>query len=196
MSKISRAVAELIWGVKKEYITSYKKLVDLSEQMIDTVKVRVYKEDKNISLPTYSKNGDACMDVTATSIEYDKDKNRFICHTGLHFSLPEDYEIEIRPRSSNTKFRVIISNAPGTLDSGYRGEMLIIFTPIDIPLLEDYFDSPLDNFPYKAGDRIAQILVRRRERIIWEEVETLEDLGSTDRGIGGFGSTGGIEKEK
>lgn len=188
MSKISRAVAELIWGVNKEYITSYKQLVNLAEEAIDNVNVKVYRDNDKAVLPAYSKDGDACMDVTAISIEYDSERNRFICHTGLHFELPEDYEMIIRPRSSNTKFRVVIANAPGTLDGGYRGELLVIFTPLDA--------DDISSFPYKEGDRVCQILVRRREKIHWVEVDSLEDLGSTDRGIGGFGSTGGIEKEK
>lgn len=77
----------------------------------------------------------------------------------------------------------MILNAPGTLDGGYRGEMLVIFTPLD-----DTVDITTD-FPYSEGDRVCQILVRRREKIIWSEVESLEDLGYTERGDGGFGST-------
>lgn len=187
MSKISRAIAELIWGVNKEYITSYKKLVDMAEEAIDNVNVKVYRDNDKAVLPAYSKDGDACMDVTAISIEYDDKRNRFICHTGLHFELPEDYEMTLRPRSSNTKFRVVMANAPGTLDGGYRGELLVIFTPLD---LEDK-----DSFPYKEGDRVCQLLVRRREKIHWVEVNSLEELSSSERGAGGFGSTKGIQKE-
>lgn len=187
MSKISRAIAELIWGVNKEYITSYKQLVDMASESIDKVNVKVYRENDKAVLPAYSKDGDACMDVTAISIECDDKRNRFICHTGLHFELPEDYEMELRPRSSNTKFRVIIANAPGTLDGGYRGELLVIFTPLDA--------DDISSFPYKEGDRVCQLLVRRRERISWVEVDSLEELSSSERGTGGFGSTKGIQKE-
>lgn len=187
MSKISRAIAELIWGVNKEYITSYKQLVDMASESIDKVNVKVYRENDEAVLPAYGKDGDACMDVTTTSIEYDDKRNRFICHTGLHFELPEDYEMELRPRSSNTKFRVIIANAPGTLDAGYRGELLVIFTPLDA--------DDIGSFPYKEGDRVCQLLIRRRERISWVEVNSLEELSSSERGTGGFGSTKGIQKE-
>lgn len=187
MSKISRAIAELIWGVNKEYITSYKKLADMAEEAIDNVNVKVYRDNDKAVLPAYSKDGDACMDVTAISIEYDDKRNRFICHTGLHFELPEDYEMTLRPRSSNTKFRVVIANAPGTLDGGYRGELLVIFTPLD--------PEDKDSFPYKEGDRVCQLLVRRREKIHWVEVNSLEELSSSERGTGGFGSTKGIQKE-
>lgn len=187
MSKISIAIAELIWGVNKGYIKGYKELVDTAFEMIDTVNVKVYRENDKVTLPAYGKDGDACMDVTATSIEYDSERNRFICHTGLHFELPKDYEMELRPRSSNTKFRVILANAPGTLDAGYRGELLVIFTPLDA--------DDISSFPYKEGDRVCQLLVRRRERINWVEVNSLEELSSSERGTGGFGSTKGIQKE-
>lgn len=148
---------------------------------LDECKVKVWREDETVKLPTYAKQGDACMDVYVYSIE-NKNDGRVVYHTGLHFKLPEDYEMEIRPRSSNTKTMAIMQNAPGTLDEGYTGELLIVQRSILLP--RESLCS------YSVGDRIAQILVRRRERIIWEEVNTQEELGYTERGIGGFGSTG------
>lgn len=65
---------------------------------------------------------------------------------------------------------------------GYRGELMIVHRSIDSPFV------PFNE--YKVGDRVAQILVRHREQIIWDEVETIEELGETERGAGGFGSTG------
>lgn len=148
---------------------------------LDECKVKVWREDETVKLPTYGKDGDACMDVYVHSVEK-KDNGRVIYHTGLHFALPEDYEMEIRPRSSNTKTLAVMQNAPGTLDEGYRGELLIVHRQIDDP-----YNSCSE---YGIGDRVAQILVRRRERIIWNEVKTQDELGTTDRGKGGFGSTG------
>ena len=148
---------------------------------LDECKVKVWREDENIKLPTYSKEGDACMDVYVYNIEH-KDDGRIVYHTGLHFALPEDYEMEIRPRSSMTKTLAIMQNSPGTLDSGYRGELMIVHRKIDNPTVS----YPL----FKPGERVAQILIRRRERIAWNEVNTFEELGDTDRGKGGFGSTG------
>ena len=148
---------------------------------LDECKVKVWREDETVKLPTYAKPGDACMDVYVHSIEY-KDDGRVVYHTGLHFKLPEDYEMEIRPRSSNTKTLAIMQNAPGTLDEGYRGELMIIHRQID--------DPSNSCSEYDVGDRVAQILVRRRERIIWNEVKTQEELGNTERSDGGFGSTG------
>lgn len=148
---------------------------------LDNVEVKVWREDKSIQLPIYAKEGDACMDVYVHSIEY-KDDGRVVYHTGLHFALPEGYEMEIRPRSSNTKTVAIMQNAPGTLDQGYRGELMIVHRDITYP-----FDS---HSYYGIGDRVAQILIRRREQIIWNLVSTKEELGATERGEGGFGSSG------
>lgn len=148
---------------------------------LDECKVKVWREDETVKLPTYSKEGDACMDVYVHSIEY-KDDGRVVYHTGLHFALPEDYEMEIRPRSSNTKTLAVMQNAPGTLDQGYRGELMIVHRQID--------DPANSCSEYGVGDRVAQILVRRRERIIWDEVNTFKELGDTERGENGFGSTG------
>lgn len=221
MSKLSKAIANAIIEFNYDLLTPdglFKKL----EQEIDNVSVKVWREDKTIPLPTYGKEGDACCDVYAKSIEYDKDKDRFIVHTGLHFALPDTYEIELRPRSSNTKTDVYIPNSPCTVDWGYRGELLVIFKNrtsrqlIRIinnfshafnNILKRYQHEDATNFiiyarqefdklnekegcPYVEGDRVCQLLVRRREKITWDEVETLEELGSTERGEGGFGSTG------
>lgn len=217
MSKLSKAIANAIIEFNSGLLTQ-DELFEQLEQDIDNVSVKVWREDKSIPLPTYGKEGDACCDVYAKSIEYDADKDRFIIHTGLHFALPDEYEMEIRPRSSNTKTDVYLPNSVGTLDSGYRGELLIIFknrTNIHLARcvednliairqvkhitnrIEEVTDDcmkelkqVMNGFPYKTGDRVCQLLVRRREKITWDEVETLEELGSTERGTGGFGSTG------
>lgn len=217
MSKLSKAIANAIIEFNAGLLTQdelYQKL----EQDIDNVNVKVWREDKSVPLPTYGKEGDACCDVYAKSIEYDSDKDRFIIHTGLHFALPDEYEMELRPRSSNTKTDFYMPNSPGTLDWGYRGELLVIFknrTNINISrsveytinavrqlshvtndireLTDDainYLAELFKNFSYKEGDRICQLLIRHREKITWDEVETLEELGTTERGTEGFGSTG------
>lgn len=150
-------------------------------QQLDKCKVKVWRESEDVKLPVYSKDGDACMDVYVHSIER-KNDGRMIYHTGLHFRLPEDYEMEIRPRSSNTKTFAVMQNSPGTLDEGYTGELMIVHRNIEHP------GEPLTD--YNVGDRVAQILIRHRERIIWDEVSTQEELGETERSSGGFGSTG------
>lgn len=147
---------------------------------LDECKVKVWREDDTVKLPTYAKPGDACMDVYVHKVEF-KDDGRIVYHTGLHFALPEHYEMKIRPRSSITKTLAIMQNAPGTLDQGYRGELMIVHRDIESP------KSGIAH--YSVGDRCAQILVCRREEIIWDEVKTKEELGITERGDGGFGST-------
>lgn len=158
-------------------------------------RVLCWREDKSVPLPTYQTDGAACCDLHIQSIEIKG--YRMICHTGLHVALPEGYEMEIRPRSSLTKTRLIIANSPGTVDEDYRGEILVIFEGIDNIMFHTYYNNYINNgvlndlyFPYGIGDRCAQLLIRRYEEIGWHEVENLEDLGETKRGFGGHGSTG------
>ena len=179
MSKIPYVLADAVYyaATTPDDGTLYDTLVKMFDTL-DHVGVNVYREDETVKLPVYSKQGDACMDVYVHSIE-EKD-DRVIYHTGLHFRLPKDYEMEIRPRSSNTKTMAVMQNAPGTLDEGYTGELTIVHRRID----------GWNEAEYNVGDRVAQILVRRRERIVWQEVTTQEELGVTERGNGGYGSTG------
>ena len=121
---LDTALRMYLAGTSKEDVLNF---MNQQVELNDIVPVRVYREDKRIPLPVYGKEGDACCDVYATSIEYDETKDRWIVHTGLHFALPDEYEMELRPRSSNTKTELYVPNAPGTLDWGYRGELLIIF---------------------------------------------------------------------
>lgn len=221
MSKLSKAIANAIIEFNSGLLTQ-DELFDKLERDIDNVSVKVWRKDKSVPLPTYSKEGDACCDVYAKSIEYDADKDRFIIHTGLHFALLDGYEMELRPRSSNTKTDVYMPNTPGTLDWGYRGELLVIFknrTSRQLIRIISTFGNAFNDIvtrvkhenaynsiicvrqefnklikkegcPYVEGDRVCQLLVRRREKITWDEVETLEELGTTKRGTEGFGSTG------
>ena len=208
-------------GTSKENVLAY---LEEQDELNKTISVKCWRENKNIPLPTYAHDGDACCDLYAQSIEYDVSKDRYIVHTGLHIALDEDYECELRPRSSLAKTEYYIVNSPGTIDEPYRGEIMVIFKARTNKLLINdvinnlikgfdlldideskcirYCDiviklknnkSELDKinkFPYKVGDRIAQILIRKRTKIEWQEVDKLEDLGETDRGQGGYGSTG------
>ena len=221
---LDTALRMYLAGTSKDDILTF---MDEQVELNNNVSVKVWREDKRIPLPKYCKEGDACCDIYCKSVEYDSDKDRYIVHTGLHFALPDEYEMELRPRSSNTKTEFYVPNAPGTLDWGYRGELLIIFKGRTNKYLASAFKELKDTvrfmlgiknhsldkcsqdfdrvsceFPYRPmtddfeGDRICQLLVRRREQITWEEVETLEELGSTERGEGGFGSTGGDGETK
>lgn len=175
MSKIKNVLAKAI-SLASEQPMSYNEAIELLND-IDTCKVKIWLEEGAI-LPKYAHKEDACMDLFVKNIEFDG--GRIIYHTGVHVALPEDYEMEIRPRSSITKTKAIIQNSPGTVDEGYRGEIMVVCRRID------RYEDP----SYFKGDRVAQLLIHRRERIVWDEVESLEDLGTADRGSNGFGSTG------
>lgn len=182
MSKLSETIAQAI-----EYCSYCNDRSHIYEQALnilsrlDKVEVKVWRESEDVKLPTYAKPGDACMDVYVHSVEA-KDDGRIVYHTGLHFKLPEDYEMEIRPRSSNTKTTAVMQNSPGTLDEGYTGELMIVHRCMGKP-----YAAVAE---YSVGDRVAQILIRHRECVSWNEVNTQEELGNTERGVGGFGSSG------
>nr|DAG74789.1 MAG TPA: deoxyuridine 5'-triphosphate nucleotidohydrolase [Caudoviricetes sp.] len=175
MSKIRSVLAKVI-SFASEQPMSYNEAFELLDG-IDTCKVKIWLEE-GAKMPKYAHEDDACMDLFVKNIELDS--GRIIYHTGVHIALPEDYEMEIRPRSSITKTKSVIQNAPGTVDEGYRGEIMVVCRRIDS------YDDP----SYSIGDRVAQLLIRRRERIVWDEVRSLDELGYADRGDGGFGSTG------
>lgn len=208
-------------------------------------------------LPTYGKEGDACMDIYPIYCERDNCYDRFIYHTGLVFAIGEnciigdtnengdvlDYnkklvpnEMVLRPRSNLTKSDFYMPNSPGTLDWGYRGELLIIFKNrttnklvesinllcngvetlvnnitinnknkenvirFDIKLAKislNELSNSINTPPYNCDgkDRCAQLIIKSAERIIWEEVESIKELGETKRGNKGFGEgTGGAAK--
>ena len=102
---------------------------------------------------------------------------RVLVPTGLFISLPEGYEAQVRPRSGlAAKKGITVLNSPGTIDADYRGEIKVILVNLS-----------QEPFLVEDGERIAQMVVARHEQIQWEQVEVLDE---TDRGDGGFGSTG------
>ena len=192
------------------------------------LKVKIKKLVPEAVIPAYAKDGDMGMDVTATSVEYDRELDCFVYHTGLAFELPKGYGMLIFPRSSNRKTNSYMANHVGILDSGYRGELLLCYKYKDSVLSilssfrSDKFieriannletqdvkrlamaliktsndiindDLQLNDFmrnfaPYKAGDRIGQIVIVPYPTIEFEETDTLSE---SERGAGGHGSTG------
>lgn len=128
-------------------------------------------------LPSYAHEGDAGMDVRSVEDAEIAPGSRALVHTGLVMILPRGYEAQVRPRSGLAlKHGVTVLNTPGTIDEGYRGEVGVI--------LANFGDAP---FAVKRGDRIAQIVVAPVTRA--EIVET-DEVDGTERGGGGFGSTG------
>ena len=145
------------------------------------MKVNVKKLDSNAVIPTYAKHGDAGMDLTAVSKEYDEHGN--VCYgTQLAFEIPNGFVGLLFPRSSNTKKDLILGNSVGVLDSGYRGEVVLKFRPV-MPLERDIEFGPRE---YEIGDRIGQIVIMPVPQI---EFNVVDELSATDRGVGGFGST-------
>lgn len=142
------------------------------------MKVKIINHSKH-ELPTYKTNASAGMDLMAnidTSIIL-KPLERALVPTGLHIELPLDYEAQIRPRSGLAiKKGVGVLNAPGTIDADYRGEIKVILVNLSN-----------EDFIIEDGERIAQMVVAAHEKVEWEEVEKLLE---TERGAGGFGSTG------
>jgi dUTP pyrophosphatase len=141
------------------------------------MKVKVVRTDKELPLPRYQKQGDAGMDLYSATTDALSPGERKIIPTGLKIAMPEGYEAQVRPRSGLAiKHGISMVNAPGTIDSGYRGELGVIL-----------INHGQETFPISKGDRIAQIVFKQVERAEFEEVE---ELDSTDRGSGGYGHTG------
>ena len=142
------------------------------------MKVRIKKLNELAVIPTYAKDGDAGMDLVATSI-ISTTSTQITYGIGLALEIPKGFVGLIFPRSSVRKTRLMLSNCVGVIDSGYRGELQATFNKINQ-------DSVSEN-DYKVGDRIAQIMIIPHPSIEFEEADALSD---TERGEGGFGSTG------
>ena len=128
-------------------------------------------------LPSYAHEGDAGMDVRSVQALTIQPGRRALVKTGLVAEIPSGYEIQVRPRSGLAfKHGVTVLNSPGTVDSGYRGEIGVI--------LSNFGDEP---FPVSVGDRIAQLVV---SPVTQAEISETSDVSSSERGEGGFGSTG------
>jgi len=129
--------------------------------------------------PSYETSGAAGMDLRAELNEpvILKPLDRAIIKTGLFIALPVGFEAQVRPRSGlAAKKGITVLNSPGTIDADYRGEIGVILVNLSN-----------EDFIVNNGERIAQLVIAKHERINWEEVETLSE---TKRGSGGFGSTG------
>ena len=143
------------------------------------MKVKFKKLNKNIETPQYATEQSAGMDlravldkpVTLRSLE------RKVVMTDLSIALPRGFEAQVRPRSGlAAKHGITVLNTPGTIDADYRGNIGVILVNLST-----------EPFTINNGDRIAQLVVSKHERVEWVEVD---DLDETSRGSGGFGSTG------
>ncbi len=144
-----------------------------------TVDVLVTRLDPDLPLPAYARPADAGADlVAATSVELQPGE-RAVIPTGIAIALPDGYAGFVHPRSGlAARCGLTLVNAPGTIDAGYRGEIRVILINLD----------PREPVQVARGDRIAQLVVQRVERAVFEVVDALPP---SERGTGGHGSTGG-----
>lgn len=148
--------------------------------MNNPISVRIVNTSAN-PLPSYATSGSAGMDIRANLIESIvlKPLERVLVSTGLFMELPEGYEAQVRPRSGLAiKHGITCLNTPGTIDSDYRGEVKVILVNLSS---EDH--------EINHGDRIAQMVIQKVDRVEWLLVE---ELTETIRGEGGFGHTGKV----
>jgi dUTP pyrophosphatase len=142
------------------------------------MKVRIKKLNESAVIPSYAKSGDAGMDLVATSIISETD-TQITFGIGLALEIPFGFVGLIFPRSSVRETRLMLSNCVGVVDSGYRGELQATFNKVN--------QNSIAENDYKVGDRIAQLMVIPHPYVDFEEVN---ELSNTERGEGGFGSTG------
>ncbi|QOD59790.1 dUTP diphosphatase [Polaribacter haliotis] len=140
--------------------------------------VQIINKSKHAT-PNYETEGAAGMDLRANISEAItlKPLERAIVKTGLFIALPVGFEAQVRPRSGlAAKKGITVLNSPGTVDADYRGEIGVILVNLSN-----------EDFVINDGERIAQLIIAKHERVNWKEVEVLNE---TERGSGGFGSTG------
>ncbi|MBW7634733.1 deoxyuridine 5'-triphosphate nucleotidohydrolase [Bacillus licheniformis] len=164
--------------------------------------VNIKRLSPDAKIPQYAHASDACFDLVAAEDVIIEPEETALVKTGLAFEVPEGYEMQIRPRSGitlKTKLRVQL----GTVDAGYRGEVGVIvdnISPLNMEVPFDYgpimvtgeiyrMNGELPQFSYiiRKGDRIAQAVIKPVEQAAFTEVA---ELGDSDRGAGGFGSSG------
>lgn len=144
----------------------------------DLLKVKIQKLNSLASIPGYTRQGDAGMDLKATESMLLKPGERACVGCGFALALPEGYGAFVLPRSGlASNHGISIVNAPGLIDSNYRGEIKVILVNLDSK----------ESFEISVGDRIAQMVIMPVPTIDFEEVSTLDE---TERGAAGFGSSG------
>ncbi len=138
------------------------------------MKVKIKSLHPDARMPQYAKSGDAGMDLYAVDMHWDKHGN-FVYRTGLAMEIPEGHVGLLFPRSSISKTPHHLRNSVGVIDSGYRGEIMV------------KFGGQTDPRTYDVGDKVAQIIILPYPQV---EFELVDELSESDRGSGGFGSTG------
>lgn len=143
--------------------------------------LKVVKLVENAVLPSYAKDGDAGMDMTAISVEFpskDSFSDLVVYGTGIAVEIPKGYVGLLFPRSSIKDKDLVLANSVGVIDSGYRGEIKFAFK-----------ETCANPSRYHIGDRVGQLVVVPISNVVLQQV-SFEELSDTSRGICGFGSTG------
>lgn len=144
---------------------------------MEEINVKIWREANTIKIPEYATPGSSGVDLCSTMYCMIKPGEQSLIPTGIKLAIPEGYEAQIRPRSGLAlNHKITIPNSPGTIDADYRGEVMV--------LLKNNGDEP---FTLRFGDRIAQMVFVPVARAKFEPVKSLDE---TQRGAGGFGSTG------
>ena len=143
------------------------------------LEIPVVRSEDDLELPAPAKPGDAGVDLrSAVDVVLPAGGGRALVRTGLSIAIPDGYAGFIHPRSGLAlKHGVTVLNTPGLIDSGYRGELMVLLVNTD----------PSKDFEVRRGERIAQLVIQAYERVAFTEVDELPD---SERGLGGFGSTG------
>lgn len=130
--------------------------------------------------PEYAKVGDSGFDLRCTEGGTLKPLERMLVPTGLYFELPHGYELQVRPRSGlAAKHGITVLNTPGTVDTGYRGEIKVILVNLSN-----------ETFTFEKGERVAQAVIASRVSSDFGELIEVAEISESERGSGGFGSTG------
>ena len=146
--------------------------------------VKIKKLSELAVIPAYGKPGDAGMDLTCTSVELDANGN-YVYRTGLAIEIPKGFVGLLFPRSSNANKSLMLTNSVGVIDSGYRGEIMFKYKP-NYQFFLTEVDKRHDKI-YNVGDRVGQLIIMPYPEVVWNVVD---DLLESERGDGGFGSTG------
>ena len=145
---------------------------------MDAITVLVKRLDESLEMPEYAHPGDAGLDLHAAENAVLRPFERRLVPCGISVAIPDGYAGFVLPRSGlAAKHGISIVNAPGLIDSGYRGEVKVILVNLDAH----------EDFAISKGDRIAQLMILRYPQVKLEEVS---ELGESARGVGGFGSSG------
>jgi dUTP pyrophosphatase len=146
--------------------------------------VKIKRLNEKAVIPSYSKPGDTGMDLTCTEVDLDAQGN-YVYKTGLAVEIPEGFMGLLFPRSSNANKSLALTNSVGVIDSGYRGEIMFKYKPNYQYFLKN--EEQKNDAIYHVGDRVGQLIIMPYPEVEWKEVN---ELSETERGAGGYGSSG------